>query len=81
MPTPFWVTFRDGTQARCVEAMTQHSARLVGLSLGLVDDVQPLPYPALPRYELTQTEEPAFCRTPSMCAGKSTCPHERACND
>lgn len=81
MRSPFWVTFRDGTPAICIDAMTQHSARLVGLGMGLVDDVQLLPYPALPRYERTQTEEPAFCRTPSRCAGKTNCPNERACND
>ena len=76
---PWWVEFVLGPPG-CVEANSEDQAREVAVRHGAVKSVKPLPYPANPRLGST-SNCPSFCWQPRDCAGKTSCPRPRACDD
>jgi len=77
--TAYWATFTDASPV-CVEAASEAVARVYAEKRGTVAEIKRLPYPASPRIgDMTQC--PSFCYTPNTCAGRGSCPKDRACND
>ena len=89
----FWLTFTDGSQV-CCEGESAYSAKMIAEHLTgktvignryADDGAQTLPYPAHPL--IWQFEHPVsgkcppFCYTPKECAGRSSCPKNRACSE
>lgn len=76
----YWVKFKDG-KGGCVEGTNAADATAEAESLGEVVSLKVLPYPANPRLSKVQSDCPAFCFTPHLCAGKSSCPKSYACSE
>ena len=79
---PWWVTYKDGYQGCVAFAASEGSPKEVAERerSGEVIDVKPLPYPASPVI-YNSSGCPAFCFQPKLCAGKHSCPRNRACDD
>lgn len=89
----FWITFTDGSQGYCegsgeydAKVIAEHfTKKTVGGGPWENFTMKPLPYPANP--VIWQFEHPisgkcpAFCYRPKECAGKSSCPQNRACTE
>lgn len=89
----FWITFTDGSQGYC-EGSSDYDAKTIAEKLtgktvggGQYKDftMKSLPYPAAPIiWQLNHPVNgkcPAFCFRPKECAGKSSCPQNRACTE
>lgn len=86
-----WVTFKNGHKPGCVEVkyipgQTNDEIRsriVIAAEVETgdeVDQVETLPYPANPRL-VRVSDCPSFCHQPTICAGWSSCPRDRACSD
>lgn len=80
--SPFWVRF-DGHKAACVEDETESAAKAQAAKITgcEVIDIQRLPYPAEPRISAEKGSCPAFCFSPTTCAGRGSCPKSYACSE
>ena len=90
----FWLTFTDGSHGYC-EGVNAYDAvqiaeKLTGKTAVVGDnkyepDVPKLPYPANPViWQLDHPVNgkcPAFCYRPNDCAGRTSCPQNRACTE
>lgn len=89
----FWITFTDGTQGYC-EGGSDYDAKMIaekfsGKKVGGGEwkdfTMKPLPYPASPiiwQFDHPISGKcPAFCYRPKECAGKRSCPQNRACTE
>jgi len=89
----FWLEFTDGSEG-CCEGENEYDAKRIAEHLtgkkvkgGDFKDIaaKPLPYPATP--VIWQHDHPVvgkcppFCFQPRQCAGKTSCPRPRACDD
>lgn len=79
---PYWVRFISG-RAVCVEDESEEAAIEQARKLTGRDPVgaKRLPYPANPRISIRQSDQWTFCLTPEICAGRGSCPRDRACDD
>lgn len=77
----FWIKFSHHAPG-CVDAENADEAkRIAKEETGHeATSAQVLPYPAPPRIH-TQSDCPAFCYTPGECAGRTSCPKRRSCDD
>ena len=84
--TPFWIKFETGAPG-CVEAQTLDEAKAIAEQITgrKATGGDCLPYPASPRLNTHSYGGhgpcPSFCYTPAECAGRSSCPKRRACDD
>lgn len=89
----YWLTFTDGTQG-CCQGASDFDAKLIAEKLtgktvagGKWKDIAAklLPYPGDPViWQLDHPVNgkcPVFCYSPSECAGRGSCPKNRACDD
>lgn len=89
----FWLTFTDGTSG-CCQGVNEYDAKIIAEKLtgktvggGKYQDIhaKTLPYPARPviwqHDHPVHGKCPAFCRSPNKCAGRTSCPGSRACDD
>lgn len=93
----WWVTFSDGSQAcldtpRGYDQSRQGDVRradMLALAAEIkgieATEIATLPYPARPRLNAQVYDDgsscPSFCFTPKECAGRTSCPRRRACDD
>lgn len=80
---PYWATFGGKHRDGCIEAESSEAASVQAETLLGVkpEQCRLLPYPANPRISLEQSGCPSFCLTPSVCAGRSSCPRDYACSE
>lgn len=90
----YWVTFTDGTEV-CCEGQSAYDAKCIAehftkktVAGGKYKDfsVKTLPYPASPvvwqfEHPTGGGKCPTFCYTPRKCAGLTSCPANRSCDD
>lgn len=81
----YWITFKDGqADAVCVALNDNNRTRARRVaeeySKVAVDKVYELPYPA-DLVILNEPKIPNFCHHGNICAGRTSCPRELACND
>lgn len=91
----FWIKFADGSEA-CCEGQTAFDAqriaeKLTGKTVADVPNkwtagnVRQLPYPASPiiwQFDHPVSGKfPLFCHDPKNCAGRGSCPKNRACSE
>jgi hypothetical protein len=84
----YWVRFENG-KTLCVEGQTEDLARARAVTVGPVQSIRTLPYPARPRMEPFETWEwqgrtvttPELCHSPAKCAGRTSCPQNYACSE
>lgn len=74
----FWIKFTDGYAGSC-SATDEQAARDKAISeTGKdIESVKVLPYPARPI--IGECAVPAFCYTPTQCAGNTSCPKRYSC--
>lgn len=84
---PWWVDF-EGRASACVESYDgEDAARKLAEELGgaPVKQIRPLPYPANPRLNSIHHGAygpcPSFCYSPTICAGRGSCPKSYACSE
>lgn len=80
----FWVTFRDRPSG-CIDIMGTPAAamRIAREVTGShPHEAVSIPYPASPILHRGAGRDcPPFCSTPVQCAGRGSCPRDRACDD
>jgi hypothetical protein len=91
--TNYWLTFTDGTEG-CCQGQSEYDAKVIAekftgkkVAGGEFKDIaaKVLPYPAAP--VIWQFDHPVsgkcppFCWQPRQCAGRTSCPRPRACDD
>lgn len=90
----YWITFTDGTSV-CCEGQSEYDAGKIAehvtgktvKDLKYQDNefVRGLPYPCNPRVWAFEHpihgHHPTFCMHGDKCAGRGSCPRERACDD
>ena len=85
MKDAYWITFH-GHASGCVEADTEENALAIAQEITGYDAATALilPHPANPRLN-EQREDPkhipSLCWRPEECAGRTSCPRTRPCND
>lgn len=93
----YWLKFTDGTTACCQGQGLYDAKRIAEhltgktVSGGQYEssdppiEGKPLPYPAEPsiwKFEHPVVgKTPSFCFRPAQCAGRTSCPQSRACDD
>lgn len=90
----YWIVFTDGQRACCEGLHPDDAQRIAEALTGkkvAIDpssrkpSVRPLPYPAKPViwrfYHPVIGATPTFCFRPDECAGRTSCPRDRACDD
>ena len=89
----YWLTFTDGTSGCCQGLSEYHAKKIAEKFTGKVvaggefKDIaaKRLPYPASPviwQFDCPVNGKcPPFCYTPAECAGRTSCPKRRACDD
>ena len=89
----YWITFTDGTEGCCQGATAYDSKTIAEKLTGKTvrgnkysaEGAVVIPYPASP--VIWQLDHPVsgkfppFCYSPRKCAGKTDCPHSRACSE
>lgn len=95
----FWLKFKDGSEA-CCDGQTAFDAvriaeHISGKTVNLAgankykpeesENVNRLPYPALPRIWAFEHPVdgvcPEFCHDPKKCKGKTACPQSYSCTE
>lgn len=83
---PWWVEFETRSPG-CLEALNPAAAIALAEQLtGVTPNAcHLLPYPATPRLNLAEHASygicPAFCYSPNICKGRSSCPRGPACTE
>lgn len=89
----YWLTFTDGSTG-CCQGASPYDAKVIAEKLtgktvagGQFKDIaaKTLPYPSNPViWQLDHPVNgkcPAFCYSPTKCAGHGSCPNPRCCTD
>lgn len=70
----WWATYEDA-RARFIYAKGLEAAKVEAATMGEVKTIKTLPYPS----SGTPDGTPAFCYSPSSCAGRTACPRCPSC--